>query len=365
MKLFKKNGKWWVDFTADGRRHRQSTGTANRKLAEAWMENIQTARRMPTFESAVEVLKLLYSKPVEGRIPIDATHEAYERMAKAIGKTMSAKSAGLRRNAIERFVKWMHEKRPTVRTVEAVNGPIAAAYAEKLAQDGLKTKTRRNTIGELSATWNVLEKVSGAIKNPWKNLAPPDVDGERGEAFTPSQEEAVLEAAKKVGKDWWPVCMIMRLTGLRYGDVATMTWNEVHDDALRIEPNKNERHNKMHRSKAIRVTRPMTEPLREVLAAIPKRGPFLFPMHEELYVNKGEKSRLLPFREVLDAAGIKGSAYSVHSWRHTTATKLAEKGVDIETRMRILGHTEDVTARRYDHADHFDETVAALEKINA
>ena len=36
---------------------------------------------------------------------------------------------------------------------------------------------------------------------------------------------------------------------------------------------------------------------------------------------------------------------------------------DIETRKRILGHTEDVTARRYDHDEHLEETRRALTAI--
>ena len=31
MKIIKRGKKWWVDYTVDGKRHRQSTGTANRK----------------------------------------------------------------------------------------------------------------------------------------------------------------------------------------------------------------------------------------------------------------------------------------------------------------------------------------------
>ena len=42
-------------------------------------------------------------------------------------------------------------------------------------------------------------------------------------------------------------------------------------------------------------------------------------------------------------------------------TRLAEAGADIETRKRILGHTEDITARRYDHDEHLAETRRALE----
>jgi len=358
MKLVKRGRIWWADYTVAGKRHRQSTGTANRKIAEAWIANIQTARKMPTFEAAVEVLKILYSKPVEGLLPISGILEIYDRLAKATGKVASADTARKRKNRVERLVEWIEKERPTVRTIEAVTGPIAAAYAEKLADDGLKTKTRRNIIGDLSTVWKLLEKASDAIRNPWSNLSPPDVDGERGLALSPSQETAVLEAAKAVGKDWFPICMIMKTTGLRYGDVANLTRAEIDGDVIRLDPRKTKRH-------GISVTIPIVSTLAPVIAAIPNRGDFLFPQHSELYGNRSATTRAgLVFREVIDKAGITGKGYSIHSWRHTAATRLAAAGADIETRKRILGHTVDETARRYDHDEHLEEIRQALESAS-
>ena len=222
MKLIKRGKKWWVDYTADGKRHRQSTGTENKKIAQAWMESIHVARKMPSFESAVEVLKMLYKKPVEGLLPVETIMDNYNRIARATGKMPSEKTAKLRRYRVENFLEWLKTARPTVKTIETITGPIAAAYAEKLANDGLKTKTRRNIIGDLSMVWRMLEKTSGQIRNPWSNLAPVDTDGERGKAFTQDEERRVLEAARRVGRDWYPICVLMRQTGLRYGDVARL-----------------------------------------------------------------------------------------------------------------------------------------------
>ena len=41
--------------------------------------------------------------------------------------------------------------------------------------------------------------------------------------------------------------------------------------------------------------------------------------------------------------------------------RLAGAGVGLETRKRILGHTVDATARRYDHDEHLAEVKAAME----
>ena len=72
---------------------------------------------------------------------------------------------------------------------------------------------------------------------------------------------------------------------------------------------------------------------------------------------------MLNFREVLVAAGIDpdDGPYTFHSRRHTAAPRLAEAGAHIETRKKILGHTTDMNAERYDHSPHLNETRAAIE----
>lgn len=357
MKLKKRGKIWWIDYRANGKRYRQSTGTADKAVAKAWMDNIDVARRMPTFEAAVDVLRQFYPEETrQGLIPLSGIWETYSRLAAAVGKDkLSPETLFKRQRHVERLVAWIQEKRATVKYAEHVTGPIAAGFAEFLAKS-LKTKSRRNIIGDLSTVWNTLEKASTGVRNPWQHLAPPDTDGRRGMAFSRDQERAVLEAAKKVGKDWYPICAIMQGTGLRYGDVARMEWSEIQGDVIRLKPNKTKRH-------GIRVAIPIVGAVRSAIASLDQRGDFLFPAHAELYGKRGKAG--FKFREVLDLAGVVGEGYSIHSWRHTAATRLAEAGADIETRKRILGHTEDITARRYDHDEHLDETRAALQHMLA
>lgn len=357
MNLYRIGKIWWVDFRVDKKRYRRSTGTTNKRLAEAYVANIKTARKACSFEEAVEILKILYKKPVEGLLPVSGIWEIYSDIARSIGKDKIDPNGWRRRkNVIDRFLKWLSEKLPTIRTIEHITGQIAAAYAKELTDAGLKTKTRKNLIGELVAVWKILEKASRGVINPWKDLMPRDVDGERGKAFTPSEEKKVLEAAKTIGKDWYPICVIMRHTGLRYGDVARLTWDEVVDGVIRTDPHKTKRH-------GISVAIPLTAEAQAVIDSLGHRGDYLFPLHSELYGNRGRAAReVLNFREVLTVAGLADAGYTIHSWRHTAATRLAGAGVDIETRKRILGHTVDETARRYDHDEHIAETRAALER---
>lgn len=357
MNLYKRNKIWWVEYVCDGVRHRQSCHTTVKAVAQTWVDSIKVAKKMPTFEDAVEVLRILYNKPRPGAMALDAAWEIYLELAKSVGRdkvseTTLRKRAGNYRN----LCGWIKQECATVRTVEGVTPPVAAQYAAWLQRDGKKSKTRKNIIGDLSTIWRILEKASNAIRNPWANLAPTDVDGERGKAFAPDQLEAVLEAARKVGKEWEGVITVALHTGLRYGDVAMLTWREIGEDGvIRIAPRKTQRH-------GIQVAFPIIAPVKAALDKLQKRGDFVFPLHADTYERaRTSHKQMLEFSEVLRAAGLAGQGYTFHSLRHTAATRLAAAGADIETRKRILGHTEDVTARRYDHDEHLAELKAAME----
>ena len=358
MTLYKRKKMWWVCYQIDGKRYRQSTHTRDYAVARTWAAQIDTARKMPTFEEAVQVLKMFYKKPVEGMLQIDSTWNIYEDLANATGKAaVSNDTMTRRRNTLERFIAWLKKERPMVKTVENVTGPIAAGFATYLAKDlKLKSKTRINIIAELNTIWKMLEAASTGVCNPWGTLRPLDVDGERGKAFTLADERRVLEAARRVGKAWPEVCAVMRHTGLRYGDVARLKWSDVDGEVLRLAPSKTKRHK-------IAVAIPIIAELQKVFAAIEKTGDFVFPFHAEMYGNTSPAARRqLCFGEVLAAAGLANAGYTVHSWRHTAATRLAEAGADKETRKALLGHTEDETAERYDHDEHLAAKRAALEK---
>ena len=356
MTLYKRGRIWWVTYQVDGVRHQRSCKTASRKAAELWIQNIKTARKMPSFADAVEVLRTLYREPDEGGIALGHAWTQYTEIASATGKdAISPRTLRERRQYFDRFASWIAREAATVRTVEGVTGPIAAKFAAQLRANGLKAQTRRNIIGGLSTIWKMLGKVSARVANPWTDLSPRDTDGTVGKAFSPADEKKVLAAAESVGKDWLPVCILMRHTGLRYSDVARLKWSDINGDVIRLTPSKTKRHN-------IQVAIPLTAVAREAVRKLDRRGDFLFPVHEDVWTNRsGPGYASLNFREVLRAAGLDGSGYTIHSWRHTAATRLAETGAPIETRKRILGHREDLTAERYDHAEHLAEVRAAME----
>lgn len=363
MYLHKRNSIWWVDCTRKGKRYQFSTGKKSKAEAREFGEKMMAVYQSSDFHHAVELARVAFASSMAPSLKLCDAWQKYESTATTLSRlNISATSYRKRKNALANFVKWTETNHPNIRHADQVTATLASEYAQELATLGRTPKTRINILGDLGAIWNVLEKVSDDIHNPWKNLNPKNLGGKRLEAFTPDQERAILEAAKRIGKDWYPVCMILRHTGLRYHDVAQLKWSEVdfgngNGAVVRVTPKKTTRH-------GITVAIPLIQDAVDALTSIRddgRQGEYCFPVHARNWGKHGGLERVLNFSEVLTAAGITGKSYTVHSWRHTAATRLAETGAPLDVRKRLLGHREDETAARYDHAEHLDESRAAIE----
>lgn len=379
MNLYKRGEVYWIEWVQDGTRNRISTHVRSRDAAETILAQMQAARRegrrikegqkpIQALDDILNQIRKLYGgcegdvvstepdKEIKTGTLLTVAWSIYETNLEALGKTPSHMTMYRRHNEFVRFIKWLEKDWPAVRSVQGVNGAVAMAYAVSLKSEGKSTKTRKNILGELNAIWKVLEK-SCATSNPWTNITPRDTDGKVGEAFTREEEVRVFEAAKSVGKDWYQVCMIMRHSGLRYADVARLKWSEI-DFARNIInriPSKTERH-------GIAVHIPIITTLQFMLKGMKKDGEYLFPLHAELYGDRGRAAReALSFQEVLTVAGVTRDGITIHSWRHTFNTRLAEAGVDKETRKRLSGHTQDATSDRYNHAEYYVADLKAIE----
>ena len=338
MALYKQPGcaMWYLDVRDAGRRIRRSTGTADRKEAEAIEAAVKLSLRAQDGRATLRrMAEELYPETATS-IPIARLWDYYEEAALATGYRCGETTTRKRRDATLRFGAWAKARR--LRTTADVTERVAWAF---LDASGGTAKTKRNVAGELSSLWRVLGSRGLVRDNPWKTVRPsPDSDSERhGRAFTEEEIEAIYKACDEVrhGEEWAGMVTVALYTGLRM----------VQGGVLVLTPRKTARH-----GIAVRI------PIHPRVAAVfARHGDGLcFPGVMGAWKSSATRTR---FRDILRRAGIAakpGESLTFHCLRHTFATRLAEAGVPEDVRMQLGGWTQRDTARIYNH----DETRARL-----
>lgn len=383
MRLYKRHQVWWIEYRINKRHVRKSTHLRDRAAAEAMLAAMKLARaKKSNAETVAALLGSIYQRVEKpAGTSLKAAWQIYrDTLATAGLDNLVDDTLRKRAGHLTAFVDWCRTDRPIVRDVQEVDGPTAAAYAASLGARGLSAKTRQTHLADLSHVWKILAKSLPGLENPWADLRPRNTTSKRHPAFTCEEENRVMKAARKRGDGWPLMCLIARHTGLRYGDVATLTWGNAADaikteklengvvdvkaGLIVVDPTKTARH-------GVRVVLPierkaLAPALAQARKSARKNAVDIFPRHAKSYRSIGQAPKDSRFGEILTRAGTDPSdGFSFHSWRHTFRTRLAEAGVSTELAMRLCGHTTEAMSAHYDHAAHLAEMAHAIEAAAA
>ena len=365
MAIFLRKNVWWFEYRTKSVRVVRSTGTRDRAKAQALFEAFRVGMGAKPRRSAMEgMLEAIYNEAPVG-LPLDAMWGVYLEFLAGKSRKIASHSLVVRRGVMNRFVEWAAERK--VVDVRDVSAQVAQEYVRSLC---LSNKSKRNYAQILGGVWLGVAALRPGLHNPWAAAAPdPDGSSLRREAFSREQEAAVLEAARKVGHDWYLASMISRWTGLRYGDVANLEWGYAESarnmkhlscgvvDLARglivVDPGKTRRH-------GVRLVLPIADALAEALRERSKERPmegFVLPEHAMCYPNR----RLgATFADALSLAGLDAVRFTFHSWRHTFRTRLSDAGVADDLARRLGGWANLGMAAHYDHAERLAELLRAV-----
>lgn len=362
MAIFKHGQTWWFEYRRrkPAIRAVKNTGIRiddpdGRSKAGQVFAAFRMGLGLKPKKSAMEsILEAIYGGGTARQgIPVSTIWSVYEDWFNGKRKKVSRATWTNTRNETERLMKWCADRKAA--DISDVSVGLARQYVAHIST-GRSNKTVRNIVLGLSKVWTAVGQIHPAVHNPWQ-AACPDDDGSsvRRPDFTDDQADAVLAAAKELGHDWHLASMIALYTGLRYGDIAMLQWEKVDfgERTITTTPHKTKD------SSGVEVTIPLAEPLYALL----KGGGegFVLPEHGVRYATR---SRLpVQFSKVLERAGLKGTAHTFHSWRHTANSRMAEAGVPSEVRQMLCGWTSDEMAKHYDHSKHLKELREAIGKI--
>lgn len=237
---------------------------------------------------------------------------------------------------------------------ELTTGQVRKAI-EKLKEDGLKASTVNMDLRALRRALHAaviagLAKANVAARESVRVLK--EKDSTVRAPFTASEVRSMIDHPK-TNEEWKGAILIAAHTGLRMGDVVSLTRANVSDDRIVVTTEKT--------GKAVSI--PITPP---VMAWIGDRQGAFFPKLSK--VVSGTLSTT--FKRIMASAGVSEEVElpggikarrSFHSLRHSFASWLAEADIHADVRQKLTGHSSSRIHARYTHHDEaLDRAVGSL-----
>lgn len=335
-KIYKRNKIWYLTYYYKGKRYRKKISRSKR-IAEIALSDVEvridrediglTSRRNITFKRLAQEY-LAYSK-------VNKSQSSYERDILIINKhALSYFGERLVRNITPMMIEEYIIKRSSKVKESTVNRELNTifnlfhkavkwGYIQKSPCRGIKKlKEKRSTIpGFLSS-----EEISGLL-----SVCPPKI---------------------------YALLYLAIYTGCRQSELFNLEWSDIDFERGQIIiQNKEDWHTKSYRHRVI----PINDKIIDVLLEQRKvsQGRYVFSQENGERLNKVKIRRT--FEKAMREAGISSTDFKI--LRHTYASHLVMKGVDIRTVQKLLGHHSIKMTEKYSHLapDHLQSVANYLD----
>ena len=226
---------------------------------------------------------------------------------------------------------------------------ITALHLEKLKQSmtekGQSPRSIEYALSIVRHTFNVAKRLGNHEgENPTEKIKFPKPDNGRMRFLTRNEADKILDTLKQKSKDVHDITLLSLHTGLRFGEIASLTWQDVdlERSVLTIRDAK-------AGSRYAFLTEQTVEMFRSRIQTKP--SDYVFQRRG------GRKMREIShtfYRAVDDLKlneGIDDPRLRIcfHSCRHSYASWLIEHGADLYTVQKLIGHKTNVMTQRYAH----------------
>lgn len=336
MGLYKRGKVWWMRFTYEGRQIRRSAETTDRRLAEAILGKVQV-------------------KVVEGRFfeVLDEKDRTFGEMMQRYLQERSILKAPTSQLRDEQNLQHLLPVFGDLLLAE-VTPKLFADYKAKRRAEGASPATINKELGLVRHAFNVaIREWEWCRDNPMQRVAMEKVSNARDRWLTVEEEDRLLAAAPA----WLREVIVFALhTGMRRGEILSLQWQDVDlaRSVLVVMKSKNRE----------RRTIPLNARVFELLVKKqPRSG-----QHGRLAFTTscgtkiGERNLMRAYYGALEKAGIEN--FTFHDLRHTFATRLVQRGIDLYKVQRLLGHKTAAMTQRYAHhsSESLRDGVAVLEE---
>lgn len=260
------------------------------------------------------------------------------------------------------YRNWLYPALGTIPLSSVTSGTLVLIKNDMLEKNKTPS-TIKYAMRVFSQVWNTAQKediVSGT--NPTKGVSIPKTDNKRTRFLTPKESELLLATLKPKSQQVHDMALLALHCGLRFGEIAKLRWSYVDllHETITIVDSKNREKNR---------TAFMTQKVAAMLQAKKQESAspteLLFPSR----VGTIQSSVSKTFSRTADALfnlEVTDSRQKVcfHTLRHTFASWLVQRGIDLLKVKELMGHEDIKMTQRYSHLapDGLRNAVKVLEE---
>ena len=266
-------------------------------------------------------------------------------------------TAATYRTHVKAFLRYLAINYPSVALCDVTKLQVRAWVLHE-ANRGIAPITRSTELFALRSFYRFLIAEGLSEQNPAVLVTLPSPVRPRVEFYTDAEADAIIEwASAQPGLRWQvgrALLLTLRYTGLRLKEVVSLRTEEVDLDARRISLV-----GKGRKPRVVPIPHLLADVLREYLDEVRPRlpaSPYLFANPKGNRKLRGSYGARALHGLVLEAgtsAGVAGRHFA-HRWRHSYATSLIRRGVDLHVVQRLMGHSNIATTTRYLHLSDAD-----------
>lgn len=328
MALVKRYGVYYADFRVpNGKRSRISLQTTNLRVAQEKYADLVSRR-----------------KKAKENVVVDMQWDAFkDRLFRYMSAERSKSTLGWAKLAIKHL-----EDFNTPRMLRDVTPNLLQGTKEYMINEGFGKHNVNRCMQALKCIMRLAEKWDLVMEQKWQSIGKLKTPKGRVVFHTDEEIDKLLAACPSPG--WRLVVLLGADAGLRRGEIAHLRWQDVDfkNNQLYVAPNKTENHRYV----------PMTPTLREALTKAENGAKSEYVVEVGRASSRNTKDFLTSYYpKIAKQAGVKSF---LHKLRHTYASQLVQKGVNLYQVSKLLGHSTIQMTEIYAHLAPADLQQAAM-----
>ena len=325
MGLVKRGTTWWMSFMYQGQQVRRSTGTSDKRLAEAILGKVKVHIVEGRFFEKTPEQQRTFTELLDRYLCEHAVRRANYRRELTSVKTLKAFFGSP--------------------TLDQVTPKRIVAYKNHRYTGGVKPATINRELATLKKAFNLARREwEWCTDNPVCRVSMEQEHNTRDRWLTVDEETRLLHAAAP----WLRDLMLFAIhSGMRMGEILGLTWAgvDLFRRTLTVFKSKN------GERRTIPLNQTALELLKQKYGSRSVETELVFPSEAQTRLNASNISRSLNL--ALEKA--KMTDFHFHDLRHTCATRMVQAGVDLYKVQRLLGHKSPIMTQRYAH--HYPESL--------